>query len=63
VDGAPALSAQSVTRLRSIRGLESRLFPSGFRLLAPVFSPTMFETIAANIATAADKLAHLRRFL
>jgi hypothetical protein len=39
------------------------VFPSGFCLLAPVFSFAMFETIKTEIATAADKLAHLRRFL
>jgi hypothetical protein len=33
---------------------------SGFRLL---YSDSMFDTITAEIGTAADKLAHLRRFL
>jgi hypothetical protein len=30
---------------------------------APVFFDPMFETIAAQLTTAAEKLAHLRRFL
>jgi hypothetical protein len=41
----------------------SRIIPSGFRLPAPVFSATMFETVKTEIATASDKLSHLRRFL
>jgi hypothetical protein len=34
---------------------------SGFRVLYS--SPTMFDTITAEISTATDKLVHLRRFL
>lgn len=37
--------------------------PSGFRLLAPVFSATMFDTVKTGMATASEKLSHLRRFL
>jgi hypothetical protein len=41
----------------------SRIIPSGFRRPAPVFSATMFDTVKTEIATASDKLSHLRRFL
>ena len=47
--------------IRVIR-IES-LFPSGFWILHPVFSAAMFETVKTEIATAAGKLTHLRRFL
>jgi len=39
------------------------LFPSGFWILHPVFSAAMFETVKTEIAAAAGKLTHLRRFL
>jgi hypothetical protein len=38
-------------------------FPSGFRLPAPVFYATMFDTVKTEIGTASEKLSHLRRFL
>jgi hypothetical protein len=36
---------------------------SGFRFPAPINSATMFDIVKPQIATAADKLTHLRRFL
>jgi len=39
------------------------LIPSGFWILAAVFSIAMFDIVKPQIATAADKTNHLRRFL
>jgi hypothetical protein len=36
---------------------------AGFRHSASVFSVAMFEMIAPQLTTAAEKLTHLRRFL
>jgi hypothetical protein len=36
---------------------------SGFRFPASLISVTMFDIVKPQIATAADKLTHLRRFL
>jgi hypothetical protein len=38
-------------------------FAAGFPLSASVFSVAMFEMIAPQLTTAAEKLTHLRRFL
>jgi hypothetical protein len=38
-------------------------FTAGFRLCAALFSAAMFDIVKPQIATAADKLTHLRRFL
>jgi hypothetical protein len=37
--------------------------PAGFRAGIDVFSARMFDLVKPQIATAADKLTHLRRFL
>jgi len=37
--------------------------PAGFRGAVGVFSARMFDIVRPQIATAADKLIHLRRFL
>jgi hypothetical protein len=37
--------------------------PSGLSGLALIFLIPMFDIVKPQIATAADKLAHLRRFL
>ena len=38
-------------------------FTAGFRLTVAVCSAAMFDIVKPQIATAADKLTHLRRFL
>jgi hypothetical protein len=38
-------------------------FAAGFQHLVPVCSVAMFDLVKPQIATAADKLTHLRRFL
>jgi hypothetical protein len=38
-------------------------FAAGFRPGAAVCSAAMFDIVKPQIATAADKLTHLRRFL
>ncbi len=38
-------------------------FTAGFRLSASLSSAPMFDIVKPQIATAADKLTHLRRFL
>jgi hypothetical protein len=53
----------SANRRRRQSPRDSVIFPSGFRLPAPVFSATMFDTVKMEIATASEKLSHLRRFL
>jgi len=45
---------------RQFTSFADSILASGFRLLYPA---PMFEPIAAQLTTAADKLAHLRRFL
>jgi hypothetical protein len=37
--------------------------PAGFRRAVGVFSARMFDLAKPQIATAAEKLTHLRRFL
>jgi len=38
-------------------------FMAGFRRSPAIFSAAMFDIVKPQIATAADKLTHLRRFL
>jgi hypothetical protein len=45
------------------RNLFSIKFHLSFAIPNPLSSVAMFETIAAQLITATDKLAHLRRFL
>jgi hypothetical protein len=51
----------SIRVIREIR--VKSLFPSGFWILNSLFCRIMFETVKSEIATAAGKLTHLRRFL
>ena len=60
---AEALAIISIFQVEFVSIRVKSLFPSGFWILHPVFSAAMFETVKIDIATAAGKLTHLRRFL
>jgi hydrogenase/urease accessory protein HupE len=42
---------------------ETLRFTAGFPIATAIFSIAMFDLVKPQIATAADKLTHLRRFL
>jgi hypothetical protein len=62
-DGTSNLKDGSASRPCQFQFTSKALFPAGFRPLPPVFSAPMFETVKTEIAAAAGKLTHLRRFL
>jgi hydrogenase/urease accessory protein HupE len=60
----PAVAGiHGLAALAAAGAAETLRFTAGFPIATAIFSIAMFDLVKPQIATAADKLTHLRRFL